>query len=114
MDVPLGNMEEDAAGKTELAGDGAAKLKTSMLSSAQIAALSTMKQHTDFNDLAYKSQLGIEGVKRQIGAAISQVQREKQHHQKQEYVKKKQPQIEQCPRRAARIGLDRPTMTRPR
>ena len=90
-----------AAGKTELAGDEAAKLKTSMLSSAQIAALSTMKQHTDFNDLTYKSQLGIEGVKRQIGAAISQVQREKQY-QKQEHVKKKQPQIEQRPRRAAR------------
>ena len=35
-----------------LAGDEAAKLKASMLSSAQIAALSVMKQHTDFNDPA--------------------------------------------------------------
>ena len=64
-------------------------------------------QHTDFNDLVYKNKLGIKGVKRQIGAAISQVQREKKH-QKQEHVKKKQQQIEQRPRRAARIGLDRP------
>ena len=107
-------LADAAAGKTELAGDEAAKLKASMLSSAQIAALSTMKQHTDFNDLAHKSELGIEGVKRQIGAAISQVQREeqqhqkqkhqKQKHQKQKHVKKNQQQIEQRPRRAARIG----------
>ena len=74
------------------------------LSGAQIAALSTMKQHTDFNDLAHKSELGIEGVKRQIGAAISQVQRDEQQHQEQKHVEKKQQQIEQRPRRAARIG----------
>ena len=102
-----------AAGKAELAGGEAAKLKASMLSSAQIAALSVMKQHTDFNDLTCKSELGLKGVKRQIGAAISQVQREEQHR-KQKHVKKKQQQIEQRPRRAARIGLDRPTTTRPR
>ena len=71
-------LADAAAGKVELAGDEAAKLKASMLSGAQIAALSTMKQHTDFNDLAHKSELGIEGVKRQIGAAISQVQRDEQ------------------------------------
>ena len=100
--------------RAELAGDEAAKLKASRLSSAQIAALSTMKQHTDFNDLAHKSELGIKGVKRQIGAAISQVQREEQQHQEQKHVEKKQQQIEPRPRRTARIGLDRPTMTRPR
>ena len=75
--------------QVELAGDEAAKLKASMLSGAQIAALSTMKQHTDFNDLAHKSELGIEGVKRQIGAAISQVQRDEQQHQEQKHVEKK-------------------------
>ena len=75
-----------------------------MLSGAQIAALSTMKQHTDFNDLAHKSELGIEGVKRHIGAAISQVQRDEQQHQEQKHVEKMQQQIEQRPRRAARIG----------
>lgn len=93
-----------AAGKVELAGDEASKLKASMLSGAQIAALSTMKQHTDFNDLAHKSELGIGGVKRQICAAISQVQRDEQQHQEQKHVEKKQQQIEQRPRRAARIG----------
>ncbi len=97
-------LADAAAGKVELAGDEAAKLKASMLSGAQIAALSTMKQHTDFNDLAHKSELGIEGVKRQIGAAISQVQRDEQQHQEQKHVEKKQQQIEQRPRRAARIG----------
>ena len=45
-------LADAAAGKVELVGDEAAKLKASMLSSAQIAALSTMNQHTDFNDLA--------------------------------------------------------------
>ena len=45
-------LADAAAGKVELAGDEATKLKASMLSGAQIAALSTMKQYTDFNDLA--------------------------------------------------------------
>lgn len=90
-------------GTAELAGDEAAKLKASMLSGAQIEALSTMKQHTDFNDLAQKSELGIEGVKRQIGAAISQVQREQQH-QGQKYIEKEQQQLERRPRHAARTG----------
>jgi len=99
-------LADAAAGKVELGGDEAAKLKASMLSGAQIAALSTMKQHTDFNDLARKSELGIEGVKRQIGAAISQVRREdqQQQHQEQKRVEKKTPELEQTSKRAARIG----------
>lgn len=97
-------LADAAAGKVELAGDEAAKLKASMLSGAQIVALSTMKQHTDFNDLAHKSELGIEGVKRQIGAAVSQVQREEQQHKEQKHMEKKQQRLEQRPRRAARIG----------
>jgi putative DNA primase/helicase len=38
------------------------------LSDEQLAALARMKQYTDFNDLANKSVLGIEGVKRQVAA----------------------------------------------
>ncbi|PYE73376.1 phage/plasmid primase-like uncharacterized protein [Xylophilus ampelinus] len=93
-----------AAGEVELAAGEASKLKASMLSGAQIATLSKMKQYTDFNDLAHKSEFGIEGVKRQIGAAVSQVQPEERPQQEQKHVEKKQQQIEQRPRRAARIG----------
>lgn len=97
-------LADAAAGKVELADDEAAKLKASMLTAPQLAALTTMKQHTDFNDLAHKSELGHEGVKRQIGAALTQVQREEQQHQEQKHVEKKQQQIEQRPKRVARIG----------
>ena len=96
-------LADAAAGKVDLAGDEAAKLRASMMSDAQITALSTMKQHTDFNDLAQKSELGQEGVKRQLGAAIRQVQREGLQ-QEQKQVEKNQQSLEQRPRRAARIG----------
>ncbi|EOV4287847.1 zincin-like metallopeptidase domain-containing protein [Escherichia coli] len=96
-------LTDAAAGKVELAEGEADKLKASMLSDAQVAALSKMKKHTDFNDLAHKSELGIEGARRQLGAAISQVREERQH-QEQKQVEKKQQQLEQRPRRAARIG----------
>lgn len=96
-------LADAAAGKVDLAGDEAAKLKASMMSDAQITALSTMKQHTDFNDLAQKSELGQECVKRQLGAAIRQVQREGLQ-QEQKQVEKNQQSLEQRPRRAARIG----------
>ena len=90
-------------GRVKLTDDEAAKLNASMLSAAQLAALSTMKQHSDFNDLAHKSELGIEGVKRQLVAAVSQVQREEQHLEQQQVEKKQQ--LKQRPRRAAaRIG----------
>jgi putative DNA primase/helicase len=99
-------LADAAAGKVELASDEAAKLQTSMLSGAQISALSTMKKHTDFNDLAQKSELGIEGVKRQICAAISQVRREDQEqlHQEQKHLEKKTPELEHRQKRVARIG----------
>ncbi len=96
-------LTDAAAGKVELAEGEADKLKASMLSDAQVEALTKMKKHTDFNDLAHKSELGIEGVRRQLGAAISQVREERQH-QEQKQVEKKQQQLEQRPRRAARIG----------
>jgi antirestriction protein ArdC/phage/plasmid primase-like uncharacterized protein len=100
----------DAAAGTAVLPDGEAdKLAASMLSSAQLAALSRMKTHTDFNDLAYRSELSQEGVKRQIGAAINQVQREERRLEQQEQQEhrreEKQPQqTEQRPRRALRIG----------
>jgi hypothetical protein len=61
-----------------------------------------MKQHTDFNDLAQKSELGQEGMKRQLGAAIRQVKREALHQDQK--VEKNHQSLEQRPRRAVRIG----------
>lgn len=91
------------AGKVELAQGEADKLKASMLSDAQVAALLKMKQHTDYNDLAQKSELGIEGVRRQIGAATSQARRDAQRPREQEHVVQPHQQ-EQRPQRAARIS----------
>ena len=95
-------LTEAAVGQVKLAGDEAARLKASVLSDAQIAALFMMKQHTDFNDLAQKSELGQEGLKRQLGAAIRQVQREELYQDQK--VEKNHQSLEQRPRRAARIG----------
>ena len=65
------------------------------------------KGFTDFNDLANKSELGRDGLKRQVGAAVGQVLieegRRRQQEQRQERVEKQQQQPER-PRRAARIG----------
>lgn len=96
-------LADAAAGKVKLADGEADKLKASMLSEAQVAALSRMKQHTDFNDLAHKSELGLEGVRRQLDAAVSQVREEQQRRQEQKQVEKQQ-QLERRPRRVARIG----------
>jgi putative DNA primase/helicase len=43
------------------------------LSDEQLAALTKMKQYTDFNDLANKSVLGIEAVKRQVAALTQSI-----------------------------------------
>lgn len=101
------SLADAATGKVELTDVGVAKLKASMLSDAQIASLSTMKQHTDFNDLAHKSELGHEGVKRQINAAVGKVlidvglpEKVQKFDQGQNQVQKQ----EQRPRRVARIG----------
>jgi Antirestriction protein len=65
------------------------------------------KGFTDFNDLANKSELGRDGLKRQVGAAVGQVLieegRRQQQEQRQERAEKQQQQPER-PRRAARIG----------
>lgn len=98
-------LADAAAGKVKLADGEADKLKASMLSEAQVAALSRMKQHTDFNDLAHKSELGLEGVRRQLDAAVSQAREEQQRRQEQKQVEKQQQQqLERRPRRVARIG----------
>lgn len=51
----------------------AAQLKGDLLSDAQLAALEKMKRLTDFNDLATKSSLGREGLKRQVNNAVAKV-----------------------------------------
>jgi len=65
------------------------------------------KGFTDFNDLANKSELGRDGLKRQVGAAVGQALieegRRQQQEQRQERAEKQQQQPER-PRRAARIG----------
>lgn len=67
-------LEDAEAGEITLSADEQAKARGAMLTTAQLGALSTMKKHTDFNDLAQRSQLGTEGLMRQLGAAVSQKQ----------------------------------------
>jgi phage/plasmid primase-like uncharacterized protein len=43
------------------------------LSKTQLAALEQMKRHTDFNDLATRSRLGKEAIRRQVHAFVSDV-----------------------------------------
>jgi phage/plasmid primase-like uncharacterized protein len=68
------------------------------------------KGFTDFNDLAAKSALGLDGVKRQVGAVVADVV-ERQQAQRAEVEVKQQTrrqeqaqQRERQPRRAAKIG----------
>lgn len=49
------------------------ELQRSLLTDQQLAALAKMKSHTDFNDLAANSALGLEGVRRQVSAAVGHV-----------------------------------------
>jgi antirestriction protein ArdC/phage/plasmid primase-like uncharacterized protein len=42
-----------------------------VLSEEQLEALAHMKEFTDFNDLANKSELGLEGIERQVRAAVA-------------------------------------------
>ena len=69
-----------------------------LLSSEQLAALDKIKRHSDFNDLATKSELGIAGVKRQVETAVDKAVLSR--GQKQEEKKINQHKQE---RRAARI-----------
>ncbi|HOW80907.1 MAG TPA: hypothetical protein PK406_15810, partial [Verrucomicrobiota bacterium] len=47
------------------------------------AGLAGMKAHTDFNDLATRSELGRAGVERQAQAAVSQARQAQEHRQAQ-------------------------------
>jgi putative DNA primase/helicase len=93
----------EAGGQTP---EQAASLKAELLSQEQLDALAKLKRHTDFNDLASRSTLGREGITRQASAATSLA-----IEQKHELVNKQQqaraqdePQEQQRPRRAAKIG----------
>ena len=69
------------------------------LDDKQLAALDRMKGKTDFNDLATKSELGKDGINRQVRAVVdSVIEKHQEHTEKQERVQK------QRPRRAAKIG----------
>ncbi|AZK89879.1 hypothetical protein BO993_24135 (plasmid) [Xanthomonas oryzae pv. oryzae] len=57
--------------RVQLTEQHAAELKRAQLSAEQLAALNAMKRHTDFNDLANKSVLGIDGLERQVQAAVA-------------------------------------------
>ncbi len=48
-------------------------LRLSLIGADQLAALDKMKQHTDFNDLATRSELGQAGVVRQVSTSVAQV-----------------------------------------
>lgn len=98
----------DAAAKdpeaVKLTSQEAADLKKALLSPEQLAGIAGMKAHTDFNDLATRSELGREGVKRQVGAAVSQVLAAKVQHQEQQKQEVAQKHIqEDKPRRAVKI-----------
>lgn len=71
------------------------------LDDKQLAALNRMKGKTDFNDLATKSELGKDGINRQVRAVVdSVIEKHQERTQTQERVQKQ----EQRPRRAAKIG----------
>lgn len=70
------------------------------LDDKQLAALDRMKGKTDFNDLATKSQLGKDGINRQVRFVVDSVIEKQERTEKQERVQKQ----EQRPRRAAKIG----------
>jgi phage/plasmid primase-like uncharacterized protein len=96
-------------GRVQLTEQQTAEMKKAQLSPAQLAALNAMKRHTDFNDLATKSELGHEGIYRQVnsivGAVIEkhqvQIQRQQERHRAQEHL---QEQQQERPRRAAKIA----------
>ena len=65
------------------------------------------KGFTDFNDLANKSELGREGVKRQVTTSVGKVLidvGQEQKAQKLEQEQKREQKQEQRPKRAAKIG----------
>jgi putative DNA primase/helicase len=67
-------------------------LRGSLLSNEQLAGLSRMKAHTDFNDLAMRSVLGREGIERQAFAALDQAKQFREQGQMQERTKNLEPE----------------------
>lgn len=59
--------------KVQLTEQETTELKHALLSTSQLAALAGMKAHTDFNDLAMRSELGREGVTCQMKATVRRV-----------------------------------------
>ncbi len=69
--VDAARILEDAQKQPDrLSEPKAAELKGVLLSPEQLAALDRMKQHTDFNDLVTRSELGNEGLRRQTTPII--------------------------------------------
>lgn len=93
----------EAGGQTP---EQTASLKAEMLSQEQLDALAKLKRHTDFNDLASRSTLGREGITRQASAATSLAiqQRHELANKQQQARDQDEPQEQQRPRRAAKIG----------
>ncbi|MCP4287509.1 MAG: DUF1738 domain-containing protein [Gammaproteobacteria bacterium] len=85
---------QKAPDRNQLTDERVDALKRALLSDGQLAALSQMKRHTDFNDLANNSELGRAGVERQVRTAVSMA------------IDKAEPKREQqqAQRRSARIG----------
>ena len=85
-----------------------ADLKRALINGEQLAALAAMKAHTDFNDVATRSELGRAGVERQVKAAVSQVLpvREPKPERALKLVKEQRPERKQEPRRsrARKVG----------
>jgi antirestriction protein ArdC/phage/plasmid primase-like uncharacterized protein len=82
--------------KIQLTERETAKLQQELLGTEQLSALRAMKAYTDFNDLATKSTIGIEGVERQVQAAVGkaierhQARTQQQTHQQEEQRERKQ------------------------
>jgi len=99
----LEDAQQDPEGAT-LTEQQTAELKRAQLSDKQLAALDQMKGRTDFNDLATKSELGREGVERQLKAGVGRVIREIEEKRERTQGQEKKQIQEQQPRRAARIA----------
>ncbi|EAU7918053.1 DUF1738 domain-containing protein [Salmonella enterica] len=93
-------LADAATGKVQLSEADTAKLKESLLSDDQLAALSNMKKHTDFNDLSERSSLGKDGVERQVRSAVGKVLLDEGQRQKVQQLK--QQEIEQQEQRQRR------------
>nr|BCU00973.1 hypothetical protein [uncultured bacterium] len=93
--------------KVQITEQETAELKRALLSPEQLAGLAGMKAHTDFNDLATRSELGREGVERQAKAAVSQAlqaqEQRQEQKQKLEQEQKQEQKQEQRPRRAMKV-----------